>query len=126
MDKSYIKNVFGEYWDIFQVNLMKMGGNQRIIEYWKDYRVEAHVTHNKYDHFSTAYYSKRLHFWAQGETIYEHPPPRDFSEAWSQGKEKATVYAKMAEKGILAAGKFFEKGLEKTGLKDTAGNAILK
>ena len=37
MDKSYVKPIFGDLWDSYQVRIVQMGGNKRLWDFFKQY-----------------------------------------------------------------------------------------
>jgi hypothetical protein len=37
MDKSYVKPIFGDLWDSYQLRVVQMGGNKRLWDFFKQY-----------------------------------------------------------------------------------------
>jgi hypothetical protein len=37
MDKSYVKPIFGDLWDSYQLRIVQMGGNKRLWDFFKQY-----------------------------------------------------------------------------------------
>ena len=48
MSSSYIKSLFDEAWDGFQLRMVAIGGNKRFFEFIRDYGKERDVIDKKY------------------------------------------------------------------------------
>lgn len=67
MDKSYIKPVFGDTWDTYQIKIIQLGGNKRLWDFFKQYQgLEQKPVQVKYSSAPASYYRKRLAAQASG------------------------------------------------------------
>lgn len=62
MFDSYIKAVFEECWDAFQLKAVIMGGNKKFFEYMRGYEKEREPILKKYTSGPALYYRKKLCF----------------------------------------------------------------
>jgi len=124
--KSYTKTLFQEEWDIFQLHIMTLGGNQPFYEFLQEYQIQDYVAKTKYTNYAVAFYKRKL--WAQAQEIPfdEKPPAKNWEETWERSKEKAGTFAKSAEAGILKAGSAIDGFMERQGWKQKIGNMFNK
>ncbi len=104
MDKSYVKSVFHDLWDDYQLKVATQFGNNKFWTYMKDYNLEQKEIVLKYTSKPAQYYKKRLAALVQGKDFTEVAPPKNMEEALDRGKESAKVYAKKAEVGLISLG----------------------
>lgn len=81
MFDSYIKVVFEECWDQFQLQTVLMGGNKKFYEFMKDYNKEREPILKKYQTTAAQYYRRKLSFSATNKPLEELPPPKNAREA---------------------------------------------
>ena len=61
MDKSYVKPIFGEPWDNFQIKVIQLGGNKRLWDFFKQYQgLEQKNILAKYASAPARFYRKRI------------------------------------------------------------------
>jgi hypothetical protein len=60
MYKSYVKPIFSELWDSYQLRVVSTGGNQALWDFLKDYKSENKVISAKYNTGEAKFYAKRL------------------------------------------------------------------
>jgi len=102
MFESYIKVVFEECWDQFQLQMVLMGGNKKFYEFMKDYNKEREPILKKYQTSAAQYYRRKLCFSAKNQPFEELPPPKNAQEA----AERA---GKSIAKGAVQVGAFINE-----------------
>ena len=93
MDKSYVKSIFGELWDPYQLMIMNTGGNLMFWNFLKEYQHESKPIAFKYGTDAALYHKRKLASLAVGKEFIEKQPPRNFDEYVDRTKETAGVYA---------------------------------
>ena len=74
MYMSYVKPLFDEAWDNFQLNMIKVGGNKRFFEFLKEYGKEREPINKKYDNSASMFYRRKL--CAQSKNLpFSEPAP---------------------------------------------------
>jgi len=71
MEQSYVKSLFNELWDEFQIKCMQIGGNKKIWDYMKQYNMEWKPINEKYTGRQARYYRRRLFAKAEGKEFTE-------------------------------------------------------
>lgn len=71
MDQSYVKSVFGELWDPYQLTIMNIGGNLLFWNFMKEYQHESKPIALKYDTDAAHYHKKKLAALAIGKEFTE-------------------------------------------------------
>jgi hypothetical protein len=49
MDRSYVKDIFEEVWDQYQIKSVSLGGNRKFWDFMKQYKSENKDMLSKYD-----------------------------------------------------------------------------
>ena len=81
MDKSYVKPIFGDLWDSYQLKMVQLGGNKRLWEFFKQYTgLEQKPFNYKYTSSAAAYYRRKLSHEALGRPFDEKEPPKNAEE----------------------------------------------
>ena len=80
MFQCYIKPLFDEAWDTFQITCVQVGGNQRFFEFLRDYGKERDPIARKYDSGAAKYYRARLCAQAKNLPFNELPPAKSATE----------------------------------------------
>ena len=78
--QCYIKPLFLDAWDNFQINCVRVGGNKRFFEFLRDYNKERDSIHKKYDTTIANFYRKRLSAEAKSLPFTEIQPAKSLSE----------------------------------------------
>ena len=60
MNQSYIKQLFSESWDSFQLRMVQVGGNKRFFEFMKEYEKERESISKKYSSNCANFYRRML------------------------------------------------------------------
>lgn len=119
MDKSYVKPIFGEPWDNYQVRMVQLGGNKRLWDFLKQYGgLEQKPVPHKYDSKAARYYRKKLTSEATGVSFSEKEPPKNAEEYLDRGVEGAKSAAKTAGEGIAKGVSILGTKIEESGIKD--------
>jgi hypothetical protein len=87
---SYVKDVYGEQWDDYQLRSVCLGGNQPLFNLLKEYQIDGHPISSKYRHAAVTWYRKRLITLMDGMPfdIEACPkPPKDWDERMAQTKQ---------------------------------------
>lgn len=87
---SYVKDVFGEQWDDYQLRSVCLGGNQPLFNLLKEYQIDGHTISSKYRHAAVSWYRKRHITLMDGMPfdIEASPkPPKDWDERMAQTKQ---------------------------------------
>ena len=56
--QSYVKALFEDAWDNFQINCVQAGGNKRFFEFMREYGKERDPIHKKYDSSPALFYRR--------------------------------------------------------------------
>ena len=104
MDKSYIKSIYGDLWDEYQLKVAVFGGNKPFWDWMKLYNMETRDIYQKYGSKSATYYKRRLASTIQGKEFTEQPPAKNAEELMDKGLQSAKVMAKKAEVGLTTLG----------------------
>ena len=110
--QSYIKELFSESWDTFQLRAVQVGGNKRFYDFMKEYNKEREPIEKKYDTSAAAYYRKMIAAQAQGKEWTDIPPARNATE--------------FAERSANATVKFWEESNEKYKIAENVDNVAQK
>jgi hypothetical protein len=57
--KSYVKNVFKEQWDDYQLRAIETGGNKPLFELMKEYNIQDFDLNKKYNHAIIKWYVRK-------------------------------------------------------------------
>lgn len=61
MDRSYIKPIFGDAWDSYQIKVVQLGGNKRLWDFLKQYNgLEQKPVNTKYTSSAASYYRRMI------------------------------------------------------------------
>jgi hypothetical protein len=84
MSKSYIKNVFMDHWDDYQLKSVssEFGGNRPFFDLMKEYNFAGLPINDKYKKPVTKYYYKKHLALLEGKKFEELPPAKDWSETF--------------------------------------------
>ena len=80
MSQCYIKEVFSDSWDTFQLRMVQVGGNKRFFEFMREYGKERETIVKKYGSTAAAFYRRMLCTQAKGKPVTELPPARTATE----------------------------------------------
>ena len=105
MFMCYIKPLFDEAWDTFQITCIQVGGNQRFFEFLREYGKERDPIPKKYDSSAAKYYRMRLCAQAKNMPFSDIPPAKSATEladrtakkanaAWTEANEKYHITEK--------------------------------
>ena len=76
MFQSYVKPLFTEAWDGFQLRCVQIGGNKKFFEFLKEYGKERDPIPKKYSSNAANYYRRKLCYEAKNIEFTEAPPPK--------------------------------------------------
>ena len=60
MSRSFVKSLFKEPWDEYEIKFMENGGNHPFMLFMHQYGIKCKVVYKKYGHKGCAWWSKRL------------------------------------------------------------------
>lgn len=83
---SYVKNVYKEHWDDYQLRSVALGGNMPLFQILKEYGIENEPLINKYKASCVNWYRKRHLAQMDGVPFNQPQPPKDFNEALQMTK----------------------------------------
>lgn len=128
MSKSYIKDIFNEHWDDYQLNAVSVqyGGNKRFFEFIKTYDIHLLTINEKYKHKSAKYINKRLEAQLDGKNFTELPPTKNWNETLVRAQSKVIGVVENAESKIIQMSDQIDKKIEEKGWKDKIGGFINK
>ena len=121
---SYIKDVYNEHWDDYQLRSISFGGNQPLFQIMKEYGVDNHPLQSKYRHACVNWYRKRHIALMDGlifDTEANPKPPQNWDErmqqtkatlgktAESTGATLKVVGSEIKEKGLIVGAVVSEK-----------------
>lgn len=119
MDKSYVKPIFGDTWDSYQIQVMQLAGNKRLWDFFKQYTgLEQKAIPTKYTSSPASYYRKRLAAEATGRSFVDKEPPKNAEEYLDRGVEGAKSVAKTAGEGIVKGVSIIGDKFAEIGIKD--------
>lgn len=104
---SYVKDVYGEQWDDYQLRSVCLGGNQPLFNLLKEYQIDGHPIASKYRHAAVTWYRKRLITLMDGLQfdIDACPkPPKDWDERMAQTKQTLLKTKDLLTRDISKAG----------------------
>lgn len=85
MDKCYIKGIFNDLWDTYQLHAVTQGGNKKFWDFMKDYNLEAKEIVPKYLSSESLYYKRRLAAIIQDRNFEEKAPAKNVDELMDKG-----------------------------------------
>lgn len=118
MDQSYIKSLFEELWDDYQVKCMELGGNKPFWDFMKAYNAEWKSIQDKYKSRAAKYYKRRLSALAQEREFTEEAPAKNIEEVLGRGVGTAKGIANKAEDGLSKFGTFISGKFQQSGVKE--------
>lgn len=119
MEKSYVKPIFGDTWDSYQIQVMQLAGNKRLWDFFKQYTgLEQKAIPTKYTSSPASYYRKRLAAEATGRSFVDKEPPKNAEEYLDRGVEGAKSVAKTAGEGIVKGVGILGDKFAESGIKD--------
>lgn len=90
--QSYIKPLFEDAWDNFQLNCVQNGGNKRFFEFLRDYGKERETIAKKYDSSAALYYRRMLCASSKKLNFTESPPAKDAKELATKTLDKTSAF----------------------------------
>lgn len=108
---SYIKDVYNEHWDDYQLRSVCLGGNQQLFQIMKEYGIDNQTLQSKYRHACVNWYRRRHITLMDGLpfSMENNPkPPKDLEERFNQTKNsliKGTAVVGSGLSNLLATGK---------------------
>lgn len=79
-NSCYIKDVFGELWDDYQLKSVALGGNKNLFNITKEYGIEVSPLKQKYNHPCIVWFRKRHIARMDGAPFDLPKPPKDWEE----------------------------------------------
>ena len=108
---SYIKDVYNEHWDDYQLRSVALGGNQQLFQIMKEYGIDNQPQQSKYRHACVNWYRRRHVALMDGLpfSIENNPkPPKDLEERFNQTKNsiiKGSAVVGSGLSNLFATGK---------------------
>lgn len=119
MDKSYIKALFGDPWDNYQLRIVQIGGNKRLWDFLKQYNgLEQKPIAAKYKSAAASFYRKKISAEALGHQYDGKEPPKNAEEFLDRGVEGAKVAAKTAGEGLVKVGSAISEKFKESGISE--------
>lgn len=109
MYKSYVKSIYNDLWDEYQLKTVTFGGNKIFWDFMRQYNSEQLLIKEKYSTKQAKFYKKRLHNQICDIPFHQEQPPRNFDEALDKGVDQAKVVAMKAGEGLSKIGSFFDR-----------------
>lgn len=119
MEKSYIKPIFGDTWDSYQIKIIQLGGNKRLWDFFKQYNgLEQKPILAKYKSAAASYYRRRLSAEATGQVFVGKEPPKNAEEFLDRGVEGAKTVAKATGEGLAKVGNVIGEKFKESGISE--------
>ena len=118
MDQSYVKTVFLDVWDEYQLKVVTHYGNKQFWDFMKQYGLETREIVAKYKSGPAQYYKKRLAALVMDRSFTQLPPAKDVEEMVDRSVEKGKELGKKAEEGLKRLGTALGSKIEESGIKD--------
>ncbi|TNV74259.1 hypothetical protein FGO68_gene6916 [Halteria grandinella] len=113
MDKTYIKPIFEDLWDTYQLQVITFtGGNKQFWDFMKDYKTEQKPISIKYNTSEALYYKRRLAALVQDKSFEEKAPARNIDELMDKGLETGKKAVQKGEVLINQMGKAIDTKLQ--------------
>ena len=109
MYRSYVKPIFSELWDSYQLKVVSTGGNQALWDFLKEYKSENKVMSFKYNSTEAKFYAKRLAAMVQGLQFLEKPPARNVDDYMDKGADFSKRAVKKTEVTLTNIGSSVNK-----------------
>lgn len=114
MHKNYVKPIFTDLWDEYQMKVATFGGNKKFWDYMKEYGQEKLPIRQKYTSGYACYYKRRLSAQVCEIPFHEPQPDKDdVEDMLDKGVEKVKELGAEAEKGIVKVGNYLDKKFAK-------------
>ena len=94
MFQSYVKPLFTEAWDGFQLRMVQIGGNKKFFEFLKEYGKEREPIPKKYATNAAVYYRKKLCAEAKNQEFIEPAPAKNAQEYAERTMQNTQAWAK--------------------------------
>ena len=78
--KSYVKNIFKEHWDDYQLRSIALGGNKPLFELLKEYEIQDLEFNKKYKHAAVRWYIRKHLAEMDGFQCGFDPPAKNMKE----------------------------------------------
>jgi phage tail tape-measure protein len=118
-DKHYIKPIFGDAWDTYQIKIVQVGGNKRLWDFFKQYNgLEQKLIQNKYTTSAAKYYKQKLAAEVNGLPFNEKEPPKNAEEYLDRGVATTKEIASKAGQGLVKVGDTIGQKFTEMGIKD--------
>merc|ERR1712113_36097 len=88
MFQDYVKPIFGEAWDTFHLEMVKVGGNLRFYQFLKEHGREEEAISSKYTSDEAVYYRKKLYCEAKKIEFDGQTPARDDTEEHAEEEQE--------------------------------------
>jgi hypothetical protein len=119
MDRSYVKPIFGDLWDSYQLRVVQMGGNKRLWDFFKQYNgLEQRAIGGKYTTSAAAYYRRKIAHEATYQQFNDKEPPKNAEEYLDRGVDQAKKVAVQAGQGLAKVGGQIGEKFTELGIKD--------
>lgn len=112
MDKTYIKPIFEDLWDQYQMQVVTLGGNKLFWEFMKEYRSEQKPIATKYLTAEAQFYKRRLAAIVQDNSFLEKAPARNFDELVDKSLDQGKVVLDKSAVALTKVGNAIEQKLQ--------------
>ena len=87
----YVKDIFNENWDDYQLKSIQMAGNQQFFEHLKEYEIQDLPMAQKYSHPAVYWYKKSHKAKLDGVDFNVQMPHKDMNERLDTYKRTASI-----------------------------------
>jgi len=94
MFQSYVKPLFSESWDTFQLEMVAIGGNKKFFEFLREYGKERDPIAKKYNSAAAIYHRKKLCYEAKRLEFKDPPPAKNAQELAERTLENTQSWAR--------------------------------
>ena len=119
MEKHYVKPIFGDTWDSYQLKMVQIGGNKKLWDFLKQYNgLETKMIQNKYESAAAKYYKKKIAAEANGLPFDDKEPAKNAEELLDRGLDKSKELASKAGQGLSKVGESIGQKFNEMGIKE--------
>jgi len=109
MNSSYVKPVFEDLWDSYQLKVISQGGNQKFWDFMKEYKSEMKPIASKYRSAEAKFYKKRLAATVENCVFTEKAPAKNMDEMIDKGVDITKKGANKAGVALTKMGGAIDK-----------------
>ena len=111
--RSYVKPIFGDLWDQYQLKVVSHGGNKKFWDFLKDYKSEQKIISTKYETKEAKFYARRLAAITQERPFVVNPPPKNMDEYLDKGADLSKQAVKKTGEAFKSIGSTIDNKFNK-------------